>query len=908
VDEITLTVDGQEIKARKDQSVIEAAREAGIYIPYLCWHPTLKAFGACRMCVVQIDKMRGTPASCTTAAMDGMVVTTKGPEVDQIRHDIMDMILSEHPHGCLTCPRIDHCGPQDICLRHANVVDRCVLCPQNERCELQDVVFYLQMKDSDLAYENRNLPLETSNPFIDHDMNLCIVCGRCVRACNEIEGVDAITFIQRGDKTLIGTSLGGSLSDSGCTFCGACVDVCPVGAITEKDHKWSGAPERSVTTICSHCSVGCQLELLVKGEKVVRSIADLSGPVNRGNSCAKGKFGYQFIHSDQRLTTPLIRKEGELVEASWEEALGLVAERLAQYKGPGFGAMASTRATNEECYLLQKFVRGVMTSNNIDHRDGTCPSDSVAPLGEMLGAAAMTNGFREMVDARCLLVVGSDMTSDHPVAAIQVKEALNRGSTLIVVDPVETELALLATQWLRPRPGTEALLLAGMAKVIVDEDLDDQEFLSQRCEGLDQLKESLERFSLDQVEKATGVDKEKLVKAARAYGTQSPAAIFYATGSSAENAGPEIAKALADLAMLTGNLGVPASGVNPLRADANSQGAADMGCIPNTLPGYVSLAQGAEAFEKAWGVSLHSEPGVGYDEMMQGARDGSLKALFIVADTQRVDESPDPDALKNLEFLVVQDLFLTEAAKCADVVLPAATFAEKDGTFTNAERRIQRVNRVIEPLGDARSGWQIICDLASRIGASGFDYEGPHKVMEEIASLIPIYGGIRYDRLGVKGLQWPCPSLGHPGTPILHAESRNIGRGKGLLKPLDFQPVPEQADPEYPLLVMASTFREVKGVLELEGQVFATLNRVDAAALDLADGDEIDVVSKRGSVAARARVSPDSPVGIIMLAYPQTRVLVSTLYNAPADSMWDPAFLKGARARAVKLVAAGAGS
>ena len=256
VDEITLTVDGREIKARKGQTIIEAAREAGIYIPYLCWHPTLKAFGACRMCVVQVERMRGTPASCTTGAMDGMVVTTKGKAIDGIRHNIMDLILSEHPHGCLTCPRIDHCGPQDICLRHANVVDRCVLCPQNERCELQDVVYHLQMKDSDLPYEYRHEPLNTSNPFIDHDMNLCIVCGRCVRACNEIEGVNAITFIERGDRTLIGTSLGGSLSDSGCTFCGACVDVCPVGAITEKDHKWSGAPEKSVTTICSNCSVG----------------------------------------------------------------------------------------------------------------------------------------------------------------------------------------------------------------------------------------------------------------------------------------------------------------------------------------------------------------------------------------------------------------------------------------------------------------------------------------------------------------------------------------------------------------------------------------------------------------------------------------------------------------------------
>lgn len=894
MDEVKLTVDGQEITARKGQTIIEAAREAGIYIPYLCWHPTLKAFGACRMCVVQVERMRGTPASCTTGVMDGMVVTTKGRQIDGIRHNIMDMVLSEHPHGCLTCPRIDHCGPQDTCLRHANVVDRCVLCPQNERCELQDVVYHLQMKDSDLSYEYRHVPLDNSNPLIDHDMNLCIVCGRCVRACNEIEAANAITFIERGDRTLIGTSLGGSLSESGCTFCGACVDVCPVGAITEKDNKWSGAPEKSVTTICSHCSVGCQLELLVKKGRVIRSIADLSGPVNQGNSCAKGKFGYKYIHSNDRITTPYVRKNGKLVESTWDEALGLITAKLAENKGPAFGAVASPRATNEENYLLQKFTRAVMGSNNIDHPDSTCDAEAVASLRDTLGVGAMTDGFRELRDSRCILVYGSDLTWEHPVAAVQVKEAVDRGATLIVLDPAETELSLMATHWLRHWPGAGVGVLAGLAKAILDEGLQDDEFIAGHCEGLDDLNSSLAGSTVQQFAESTGVDQELLVKAARAYASSDSASILFSTSRSIE-AGGAIARAVANLGLITGSLGKASGGVNPLRSDANSQGTTDMGCAPSMLPGHVLLAEGVEAVGKAWGVSLPSDTGLTFNQMVRGGADNGLRAMFLSLDTQRETPDIDPGALSSLDFLVVHDLFFSDVARAATVVLPAPSAAEKDGTFTNAERRVQRVNRVVDRAGESSTVSELLEALADRMGASGFEFESPAEVMDEIASLVPSYGGIRYDRLGVVGLQWPCPDPFHPGTPILHADG--IARGKGLLTPFEVGPYSMQVDPDYPVFVMSGVLREMKGVVELEGRTRAMLNVDDANAAGISDGDEFQVLTRSGASEAVATVCDYVPAGIIQLSIPHTDTLVQSINRAPAGSVPRG----GSRARLVKL-------
>ena len=503
--------------------------------------------------------------------------------------------------------------------------------------------------------------------------------------------------------------------------------------------------------------------------------------------------------------------------------------------------------------------------------------------------SAMTNGFREMRDARCILVYGSDLTWDHPVAAIQVKEAVNRGATLIVIDPVETELALMATIWLRHMPGTGAAVLAALAKVILDDGLQDQEFIDGQCEGMDTLTGSLAGLTLEGLADLTGVEQGLLLDAARAYASQKPAALFFSTSRSVEP-GAAIARAAANLGLITGNVGKASAGVNPLRSDANSQGTTDMGCAPSMLPGHVSLGSDAP-----------SGAGLSYGQMVQGGGESGLRTLFISLDSQREAPDLDAEALSSLDFLIVHDLFFSDAARAADVVLPAASFAEKDGTFTNAERRVQRVNRVVERIGESMTVSEVVGALAARMGASGFDHESPAKVMEEISSQVPAYGGISYDRLGVVGLQWPCPDASHPGTPVLHSDG--IARGKGLLSAFETGPYTVDSNPDYPIFVLSGTLREIKGVVELDGQTRAMINTEDAASNGISDGDEIEVITQTGASEAVAQVCEYVPAGFMQLSIPHTDTLVQSL-NRPPSAVVPRS---GSRARVAKLTPVAAG-
>ncbi|MBA7605289.1 putative formate dehydrogenase [subsurface metagenome] len=865
---IRLTINSQEVEATKGMTVLEAAEAAGIYIPTLCSDPDLEPYGACRLCVVEIERMRGLPTACTTPATDGMVVHTETPAVNQVRCTAVELLIADHPSDCLTCPK-------------------------NQQCDLQKVAAYLGINQQPFRKTTRLLPVDTSNPFFDRDLNYCILCGKCVRVCDEILRIGAITLTFRGYSSKVATFGDGPIIDSNCESCGECVVHCPVGALTPKGAK---QPTREVQTTCPYCGVGCQIYLGTRNNQIISVRGKREGTVNKGSLCVKGRFGIpEFVHHPDRLTTPLVRRNGNLEETTWDEALDLVASKLGNYKDQ-IAVISSAKCTNEENYVIQKFARAVLTTNNVDHCARLCHAPTVVGLVQSFGSGAMTNSINEIRYAACILAIGTNTTSAHPVIGLEIKKAVNKGAKLIVANPREIDLCRFADLWLQQRPGTDVALLMGMMRVIVDEGLLDQVFIKERCENFDAFKESLGNFDLDSVEQITGVPKDKVVEAARVYATNCPATILYAMGITQHSHGTDNVIATANLAMLTGNMGKPSTGVNPLRGQNNVQGACDLGALPNVYPGYQAVANPAlkEKFETAWGCPLSPTPGLTLTEMFEAAYQKQVKALYIVGENPMLSD-PNAnhirEALDRLEFLVVQDIFLTETARLADVVLPAATFAETDGTFTNTERRIQRVRKAVAPAGDSRTDWWITCQIAQRMGSKGFDFSHPAEIMDEIASLTPSYGGISYKRLEEGGLQWPCPTEEHPGTPILH--TTQFTRGKGKFIPLEYKPPMELPDDDYPLILTTerslyhfhtgTMTRKVNGLNILRGGELVQINPKDASALGISDGDEVKVTSRRGQVVAKAKVTEVSPVGVIAMTFHFAESPTNQLTNPALD-------------------------
>jgi formate dehydrogenase alpha subunit len=885
---IKLTIDGIAVETVPGKTVLEAARAVGIYIPTLCHHPDLEPYGGCRLCVVEIEKMRGLPAACTTPATGGMVVHTETPAVDNVRQTAVALLMADHEGDCLTCAR-------------------------NGNCELQQVAAYLGITRQ--PFRRTTLPqvIDTSNPFFELDRGKCILCARCVRTCAEVTGTEAIGLAYRGFRVRVATMNDGRLAESNCQSCGECVTHCPTGALALKETR---AATREILTVCPYCGVGCEIWLGVRGAKIVSVRGKKDGVVERGGwLCVKGRFGIsEFVHSPERLQQPLVRKNGRLEEVSWDEALDLVAGKLKGYRGAEIGVIASAKSTNEENYLLQKFTRAVLGTNNIDHCARLCHASTLAGLAQSFGAGAMTNSISEIGGAATILAIGTNTTEAHPVIGFEIKRAVSRGAKLIVINPREIDLVRHAALWLRECPGTDVALLMGMMRVIVAEGLADAAFIAQRCENYPDFIKSLVAFDLETVSRITGVPGEQITAAARLYATRKPAGLFYAMGITQHAHGTDNVIAIANLAMLTGNIGKPSTGVNPLRGQNNVQGACDTGCLPNVYTGYQPVAEAAarQKFEAAWDCRLPANPGLAVTEMIPAARDGKLKALYIIGENPVLSE-PDANhavaALKRLEFLVVQDIFLTETARLADVVLPAATFAEKEGTFTNTERRVQRVRPAIPPPGNALPDWLITTRLAARMGAAGFNYQHPEEIFREIARLTPSYGGISYARLEKASLQWPCPDPEHPGTPILHTAA--FTRGKGKFLPLSYRPSEELPDAAYPFLLTTgrhlSQFhtgtmtRKVKGLNVLYGEESIEINPADAGTLGVAAGETVKVISRRGELKVRVKVSAVSPPGVVFMTFHFTESPANILTSAALDPMAKIPELKVAAVRIEKI-------
>ena len=858
---VTLTIDGRKVTVPAGTNILGAAKAAGIDIPHLCHDPRVEAIGSCRLCSVKVEGARGLVAACGQSVAPGMQVTSEDEELSLRRKNVLELLLSDH---CATCAGCDRSGA----------------------CRLQDYAYRYQADQNRFgAYQPRftGRNYTTLNKGILYDADKCIRCGLCVKYCETVQMAEALTFTWRADRMVVSTPGDDDLNDTSCELCGGCIRVCPTGAMLDKGaaHAGRAGDLERVRTTCSYCGVGCQIDLMVDPQKnrIVRATAEPGTPINDGNLCVKGHFGFEFVGSPERLRTPLIRRNGKLEEASWDEALSLIGERMlqikAQHGADRLAFISSARCTNEENYLVQKLARAVIGTNNVDNCATSCHAPTVAGLAEAFGSGAMTNSTAEIKDCKVLFLIGANPTEAHPIFGLEMKKALRRGAKLIVCDPRRTWMAKHADIHIQHRSGSDNILLNAMMRCILDEGLADLEFIASRCEDFAAFAHNLQGCSVEAAASHCGVDAELIRAAARLYATGKPSAIYYTLGITEHACGTDNVKNVANLAMLCGQIGKWASGVNPLRGQNNVQGSCDMGAMPQKLPGYQSWADAAvrARFEASWQAPLPQTMGLKIPMMIDAAGDGGLKALYIMGQ-DLVATEPNQQAvvahLQSLEFLVCQEIFLTETAKLAHVVLPGAAFAEKDGTFTCSERRVQLVRKAVEPPGEAKADWQILCLVAEALGTP-MSYRDPAQIYDEMAGLSPMFAGISHQRIADNGgLQWPCPSTDHQGTRFLH-EGR-FTRGKGRFHAITHQPPREEPSPAFPLILSTgrtlynyncgSMTRKSAVIHQKESGNFVEIHRDTAARYGIADNEKIVVRTARGQVTGRAavgeRVRPDT--------------------------------------------------
>jgi len=868
-EQITLSIDGREVSVPKGTSVMAAAALIQAPIPKLCATDSLEAFGSCRLCLVEIEGRKGTPASCTTPAENGMVVHTQTDRLAKLRRGVMELYISDHPLDCLTCSA-------------------------NGDCELQTQAGVVGLRDVRYGYKGANhldAPKDESNPYFTFEASKCIVCYRCVRACEEIQGTFALTVLGRGFESKI--SAGGTdFMSSECVSCGACVQACPTATLNEKSVIQHGAAERSVSTTCAYCGVGCSFTAEVKGDKVVRMIPEKSGKANEGHSCVKGRFAYGYATHKDRITKPMIRAniEDPWREVSWEEAIEHAASEFkriqAKYGRDSIGAITSSRCTNEEVYVIQKLVRAGFGNNNVDTCARVCHSPTGYGLSQTYGTSAGTQTFKSVEKSDVILVIGANPTDAHPVFASRMKKRLRQGAKLIVVDPRQIDLVksahVEADYHLALRPGANVAIVNALSHVIVTNGWVDEAFVNERCDAAN--FESWARFMADEkhspeaVFPHTGVDPLTVRKAAELYAKGGNAAIYYGLGVTEHSQGSTTVMAIANLAMATGNIGRDGVGVNPLRGQNNVQGSCDMGSFPHEFSGYRHVSDDAtrDLFEQLWGRELSAAPGLRIPNMMDEAVDGAFKGLYVQGED--IAQS-DPDTqhitagLRAMECVVIQDLFLNETARYAHVFLPGASFLEKDGTFTNAERRINRVRKAIEPLA-GKEEWEVTMDLSRALGYP-MDYKHPSEIMDEIAATTPTFKGVSYKKLDELGsLQWPCNDAAPQGTPIMHVD--RFVRGKGQFMLTEYVPTEERTGPLFPLLL---TTGRILSQYNVGAQTRRTpnsrwheedvleLHPFDAENRGINDGDLVALQSRVGEISLRAKVSERMQPGVVYTTF-----------------------------------------
>ncbi|MEW6417864.1 MAG: molybdopterin-dependent oxidoreductase [Nitrospirota bacterium] len=879
---ISIRIDDKEILTQKGANVLETALSHNIYIPHLCYHPDLKPAGSCRVCLVEMDDGK-LASSCRTPVKDGMVIKTKSPELDKVRRPIIEMIMANHHMDCRNCLK-------------------------KGQCVLQRIRAYMKIDKKSverLRLPKEKLPVDDSNPFFIRDHNKCVLCGICVRTCQEIQRLSAIDFTGRGNKTKIATFGDKPIAQSACVSCGECVIRCPVGALILKNPQ---RPALEIQTICPHCAVGCGIFVGIRDNKIVNVRGDKDNPSNNGYLCVKGRFGLSFVHSPDRLTTPLIRQgkgtakdnptesphtplwkrgaEGDLkggkrgfVKVSWDEALDVVAKKLKKFKGEEFAIIASTKCTNEENYIVQKFARVVMGSNNIDTSVRLCHGPSIAalqssftlvrvdstPLWEMDNPPSPPfskggkGGFLSNIEeAACILIAGADITCSHPVLGLKVKRAIENGAKLIVINPKEIDLCRFADIWLKPYPGTDLALIMGICKVIFDEEMYDTSFIEKHCDKFEDFKDSLDDFTSGRVERITGVPRDSIEEAAKVFAANKPVFTLWSDGITQYSQGTNNVLGLINLSLLTGN-----TILNPLWGQNNALGACEAGCLPDFYPGFQPLADSnvRKRFESVWGANLNQKLGLTQTEVINEVLDGKIKALYIIGSNLSSSMAPSKKvekALKKLKLVVLQDSFMNETAMFAHFIFPAASFVEKDGTFTNIERRIQRINKALEPIGNAWPDWKIICELAKRLGGSGFDFSNSEEIMSEISSV----------------------TTGIPDT-----------KERFNFTPLQYRTPAEVTDIDYPLILTTEKnlyscgflSRKVEGFDILKGDKdLVYINPKDSTDFEIEDEQGIKIISRNGKLKGTAKLTNLVPAGLVAIELGEERM------NQLIDPVLDP--------------------